>query len=689
MKPAVLASLMVLLLSLVLGALLSCGGGEGDRSDEREEGTARDGSDGVEADTVAIPDSPVGLIPIDSRRVIIFDVSEVLGDDVPRRIREDFEYRADHLLDGEVDLDDIDILVVVDDTLLAQGDFDFPEVREYLEDLGYESDLYRGFEIWGERAALVEDDNYVILGFASEAVRDILRSLDRGRDLLAFEQNSDLAHIVDGVGSGAIVLLTPNGCGEFGSSGCDAGGASFTFPGSQPGLALMRLFLLYEDEDFAEDGLAEWEDSLLDDSDVVEVLAASADNNAVILEVEAEDYLVEHFYEFVASDLVARRLGPGSEAAAPARPWEAGATSTPAGVAATRPWEAGATSTPAVEAPTIVPTRSSFLAGNAGRIRPGEIVSEILGRAETHRFEFDARRGQTYIIETFAQFDSYLDLYDESSYHLTSDDDGGSGASSLISWTAGYSGAHVVEVRGYSDSDSGSYDLVLTELGPDDHAGSFDDATRIDADQRLDGFIEPGDEDFFVLNARSGVGYMFETHTGFDTVMELYDEDGYEIGYDDDGGVDVASRLTWTAGYSGNHYLKVRAYEASDSGHYQLSLTQIRIVQDDHGDDIRNATPLRSNEIILGNIQEDDQDFFEIAVRRDSFYIFETEADFDTTIQLLDDSGREVGFDDDGGVDGASYLEWIAPSDGVYFIVVAGYDYYSIGEYVLYISESR
>lgn len=662
MKPSALPAFIALSVFLLLGALVIACGGNG--------GSGGNGSPDV-------PDDPIGLIPVDADMVIVFDVSEIQGSSVPRDVERDFEDWAEDLLDGDIDLDDIDTLVVVGDSLLiARGDFDFDQVRDNLEDIGYEDDEYRGFETWGERAALIEQGNYVILGFASGAVQDFLRSLDRGRGLLAFEQDNNLSLLVEDISSGPWIVFRADNCPDVPSAGCDGSGVSYTFPEDDSSTMRVRSLFIFEDEEASEDALVELEDSLLEDGDL-EVLDARTADNTLILEFDLFFDLSGFLYALVEGGPVASRQGTYAQlAAAPTVPQ----------MAPTEP--------PAVAAAAPAPT-AAIIGGNledARRIRPGEEASGRLGSSEEHFFEFNAQRGRTYVIETDAQFDSYIELYDEFGGYLASDDDSGSGASSLIQWTASSSGAHFVLVRGFGGSDAGSYDLIVTELEADDDAGRFDDATRIGSGDRLDGNITSGGEDYFVFDARRGRAYIFETHARFDTVIELYDESGYdesgyEIGYDDDGGEDGASRLSWTADSSGNHYLMVRGYGSSDSGRYELSMTGVD--PDDHGCSRRDATRIGSNDEADGTILEGDADYFTFDARRGRTYTIETEADFDTVIALLDDRGDEIAYDDDGGRDSASRLEWEAPSSGEYFVVVGGFDSFSIGIYRLLISESR
>ena len=669
-----LTALAVLILPLLLGASIACGGdSDRDTGSDRRERTSGSGSTGHGAPDV--PRDPESLIPVDSEFAVIFEVSDMLGSDAPRELQGDFEVWADELFDGDIDLYDVDTLVVIEDSLLlAQGNFDFDLIRDGLEGLGYEADDYLGFEVWGERAALVPQGDYVVIGFAPEAVRDLLQSANQGRNLAAYERNSDLAALLDEIGPGDVTVLMPSHCedistgGDFSTGGCYASGVTYTFLDARDDATMMRLVFLHEDSETAEDFVALMQLVLLDDRSGLGSGDARVDGNAAILDVTVSNSEIDYFFDLFQAGPVARRLGPSSSSRDAA----------PAATSSGRPL---ATS-------SLIPSsaRSGDSIQDAGRINPGQVVSERLGRGESHFYEFNAQRGRTYTIETEADFDTYLVLVDDSEDEIEFDNSG-SDFSSLIQWTARYSGTHFVAVTASAYNGEGHYNLFLTLLDPDDHGGDFDDATAIDAGGRVDGRIEEGDADYFVFDARRGDAFILETNANFDTYIELYDDRGREIAYDDDDGEGGASLLWWTAEYSGTHYLKVRGYGSSDTGSYELSLS--RLDPDDHGSSMRNSTVLDVRDDADGSILEDDEDYFEVDLRRGRSYVFETQADFDTVIELLDDSGQEIGYDDDDGQDSASRLEWTAEYSGEHFVVVRGYGGSDVGTYRLLISESR
>ena len=67
--------------------------------------------------------------------------------------------------------------------VLLFGDFEFDDVREFLEDEDREQDTYRDFEIWDDEFALLEDRGLIAFN-NEEFVKDLLKALDTGEGFL-------------------------------------------------------------------------------------------------------------------------------------------------------------------------------------------------------------------------------------------------------------------------------------------------------------------------------------------------------------------------------------------------------------------------------------------------------------------------------------------------------------------------
>ena len=129
--------------------------------------------------------------------------------------------------------------------MIAEGGFDFESIRDELEDLDFEEDDYRGFQMWsddfGSGAALLEGSGVYVHG-DKDAVEDVLKALDRGEGFMAPESGLRRALAASGIGifavasadcdatdagAGAFVFLTGVDFGRYDLEGCDAVAVSF------------------------------------------------------------------------------------------------------------------------------------------------------------------------------------------------------------------------------------------------------------------------------------------------------------------------------------------------------------------------------------------------------------------------------------------------------------------------------
>lgn len=192
---------------------------------------------------------------------------------------------------------------------------------------------------------------------------------------------------------------------------------------------------------------------------------------------------------------------------------------------------------------------------------------------------FDASEGHVYTIDTLglgAEIDTIIYLYDDQEQELARNDDGTEGAlASRIVWIAPSSGTYYVMVRDLSEDSSGpnaSYSISVEEgtfvegadpYEPDDESGL---ASQIETDgtSQTHTFHTTTDVDFVWFFAEAGLEYAIETGNlleGCDTIVYLYDEDGYELTYDDDAGEGgYASLIVWEAPADGIYYVVARDY---------------------------------------------------------------------------------------------------------------------------------
>ena len=218
--------------------------------------------------------------------------------------------------------------------------------------------------------------------------------------------------------------------------------------------------------------------------------------------------------------------------------------------------------------------------------------------------------------------------------------------------------------------------------GRDDHGDDIDDATWLSSGQPARGELETeGDSDYFSFRADRGVRYVIEARliSNSDTVMELLDSDGRRIESDDDGGTGGGSRIEWTAPDNDTYYAAVMGYSGTATGTYEVLLSDLQ-------EELRSAVRISTGTSIESRLAGgSDADYFSFRADRGVRYVMEARllSHPDTVMELLDSDGRGIESDDDGGTGGGSRIEWTAPDNDTYYVVVESYDSDDTGTYRL------
>ena len=293
---------------------------------------------------------------------------------------------------------------------------------------------------------------------------------------------------------------------------------------------------------------------------------------------------------------------------------------------------------------------------------------EVVGDVDW--FSFRAEEGRSYRFDTplFTLYDSWVTVYDQDGQIVLAS---GGGYGSALAWSAPTGGTYYVNVSGYFEIDTGTYELIIDE-STDDHGNGAATATPVSVGSSISGDIEvSGDVDWFSFHAEAGTSYRFDTtlFTLYDSWVTIYDQDG-QTALASGGG--YGSALAWSAPTSGTYYVNVSGYFEIDTGTYELIIDGT----DDHGNSAATATPVSVGSSISGDIEvPGDVDWFSFQVEAGRLYEFETTLGAlpDSVITLYDQNGTFVSFDDDGGTSYASLLSWRAPVAGTYHLEVSGY----------------
>ncbi len=143
----------------------------------------------------------------------------------------------------------------------------------------------------------------------------------------------------------------------------------------------------------------------------------------------------------------------------------------------------------------------------------------------------------------------------------------------------------------------------------------------------------------YKININVSDAYKIQTSAyldGCDTVITLYDENWNQIGYDDDGGYSLYSKIVSSLEV-GVYYIKVQEYDSNDPLQCKIEVAENIYLND-------------SKRISL---ETGNQKTYLFELSSSGTYIFET-ADYinnncDTRMYLYDETWNQIGYDDDGG----------------------------------------
>ena len=222
--------------------------------------------------------------------------------------------------------------------------------------------------------------------------------------------------------------------------------------------------------------------------------------------------------------------------------------------------------------------------------------------------------------------------------------------------------------------------------GPDDHADGFADATPIGVGQFIKGDISyESDVEMFELEADAGQFYRIDVSLGTldDSVLTIYDSEGWEVAYNDDYGDGTASRIVWSAPSSDVYYLEVSGFFST--GSYTLTVEPIEVTDDYPNSPDLSPTTITPGKSIEGVIDYGyDVDLFELEANAGQSYRITVSLVTlnDSVLTIYDSEGREVAYNDDYGGGSASRIIWEAPATGDYYVEVSAFDS-ATGSYTL------
>ncbi|HEY0846260.1 MAG TPA: PPC domain-containing protein [Noviherbaspirillum sp.] len=169
--------------------------------------------------------------------------------------------------------------------------------------------------------------------------------------------------------------------------------------------------------------------------------------------------------------------------------------------------------------------------------------------------------------------DPFLRLLDSNGVQIATNDDGGAGLNSLLTYTPVSDGTYFLSAQAYADN-TGTYTLTATSRGatPDIITGiTTTSSLTVDAAASTSTIDVAGDDDWWSVSLDAGTHYRFTLDGNglADPVLRLMDATGTQIKYDDDSGAGWNASLTYSPTITGTYYLSAQGY-GIDTGDYAI-----------------------------------------------------------------------------------------------------------------------
>lgn len=301
-----------------------------------------------------------------------------------------------------------------------------------------------------------------------------------------------------------------------------------------------------------------------------------------------------------------------------------------------------ATPMPTQPQPQVLPPATGFdyaeLLADAPTLEIGGSVTGELGddvQAVAYVFEGEAGQEITATLVSDA-FDCYLVLVDADGNELDVDDDS---AGSLDS-----------QITGFSLPADGTYGLIATSFGGYRGSGTAQgeftlsletfEARTIEYSQRIEDSLTSSAYELqyrFTGTAGDSVT-IFMGSEEFDTYLYLYDEDGFELVRNDDGGGNLDSLIgPYELPYTGEYIIQADSFGGSATGSFFLTLDRVEMLDIAYGDEVETQ------------IGGGSQIYFQFEAQIGDIVSVIVDGDVDTTLALRDTYNYTVLTDEDSG----------------------------------------
>ncbi|MGE3335832.1 MAG: pre-peptidase C-terminal domain-containing protein [Rhodospirillaceae bacterium] len=294
--------------------------------------------------------------------------------------------------------------------------------------------------------------------------------------------------------------------------------------------------------------------------------------------------------------------------------------------------------------------------------------------------------------------DPYMRLLSPTRTELVADDDSGTGTDSQILYTATTTGTYYIAATGFG-GEQGTYTVaVATSTTADDYTANSSTTGAVAVGGSVTGRLETStDADWFAVTLTAGQSYRIDLRgsaSGGGTLADPYvrvkSSSGVTYGSDDDSGTGLDAQLTYTAAYTGVHYIEAAA-GSSGTGTYTLSVAPNGTSGDDY-----TATTATSGVVTVGGTLSGsigtagDIDWVRVSLTAGTLYRFDARGSAssggsltDPALQLLNSSGTVLVADNDSGAGADARLMFRASVSGTYYLAMRSNSSAATGTYTI------
>ncbi len=342
----------------------------------------------------------------------------------------------------------------------------------------------------------------------------------------------------------------------------------------------------------------------------------------------------------------------------------------------------------------VIHSQTNPLASGSGTIITGSITTP----GQVQEYPFTVTTPGKYVIYSRGTTATTGVLYDANYTQLALDQyQSGELSNFRIEYSITAPGTYYVEVKGYSSTSVGNYELHIEWPGhgtiSDDHGFSAWSATPVSVGSVTAGTLDlNGDKDFFSFTVTTPGKYVIYSRGTTATTGVLYDANYTQLALDQYQSGELSNfRIEYSITAPGTYYVEVRGYSRTSTGGYSLHIdgpgTGSTADQDDHGFSAWSATPVSVGSVTAGTLDlNGDKDFFKFIAGIPGKYVIYSSGTTATTGAVYDANYTQLALDQYQSGELSNFrIEYSIAAPGTYYVEVRGYSRTSTGGYNLHI----